>query len=87
MKEPEEEPFPEILKQLQHKHYTICLLLNEENIKNRSEVYEAVEVLNAPEITANHSPGKGKQSDVEDMSIIDVRETTLIIYMCMDISL
>lgn len=35
-------------------------------------MYEAVEVISATEILANHSPGKAKQSEVEDLSILDV---------------
>ncbi|KAK1373016.1 hypothetical protein POM88_029209 [Heracleum sosnowskyi] len=41
VQEPMIEPFPDELKQLQHKEYTITLKLNEENINNGCTVYEA----------------------------------------------
>ncbi|KAK1381708.1 hypothetical protein POM88_019443 [Heracleum sosnowskyi] len=55
--EPLEEPFPDILRQLHHKDYIVTLLLSEENIINGSTVYEATEVDNAIEKTADFSPG------------------------------
>ncbi|KAK1355059.1 hypothetical protein POM88_048315 [Heracleum sosnowskyi] len=41
VQEPMIEPFPDELKQLQHKEYTITLKLNEENINNGCTVFEA----------------------------------------------
>lgn len=35
-------------------------------------MYEAVKVISATEISANHSPGKEKEIEAEDMSISDV---------------
>lgn len=68
-----EEPFPEALRQLQHKQYTVLIKLTEDNIKNKSTVFEAIEVVQDTEISANHSPGKCISAEPEDMSIIQVQ--------------
>lgn len=66
--EPKVEPFPDVLKQLQHKDYTVTIKLNEGNIKNASNVYDAVALDNACEISANYSPSK-PTTTADDMSL------------------
>lgn len=71
LQEPTEEPFPEVLKQLQHKEYTVILKMTEDNIKNGSTVYEEVGLKDAPESYANFSPSN-KNTAEEEMSIEQV---------------
>lgn len=67
-----EEPFPDVLKQLQHKEYTITLKLTEDNTKNGSQVYEAEGMDNAQEISGDFSPKSLKKNYPEDISFLNV---------------
>ncbi|KAK1361737.1 hypothetical protein POM88_046211 [Heracleum sosnowskyi] len=77
--EPLEEPFPEILRQLQHKDYIITLFLSEENIINGSGVYEATEVDNAIEKSDEVSPGNKISSNEQDMPLLKDKQTPIIL--------
>lgn len=69
--EPVVEPFPDVLKQMQHKEYKVTLQLNEENISNGSTVYQSMGIDNAPESFGQHSP-LNKGNAETDMSIEEV---------------
>ncbi|KAK1373417.1 hypothetical protein POM88_029610 [Heracleum sosnowskyi] len=70
--EPVIEPFPEELKQLQHKVYEFMIKISEENIKNGCTIYHASKLENAMEKSGNFSPQPTILTRNEDYSSMDV---------------
>lgn len=68
---------------MQHKEFAVTLILTEDNITNGSTVYEAVEVDNADESSADFSPGSQKNAYIDEMSIINARNTHFCDLYCL----
>ncbi|KAK1389948.1 hypothetical protein POM88_018126 [Heracleum sosnowskyi] len=77
--EPLEEPFPDVLRQLQHKDYIVTLFLSEENIINGSVVYEATEVDNAIEKSDDFTSGKQITIKEQDMHLLNDKQTHIVL--------
>ncbi|KAK1366289.1 hypothetical protein POM88_041850 [Heracleum sosnowskyi] len=59
----DEAPLPIILKVLEKKKYAVTLLITQDNIKNGSQVYNAVDISNALEVSGTNTPGKTDNGD------------------------
>lgn len=69
----QDEPFPDILKQLVNQKYTVSILLEKANIVKGSTVYRANEIIQEIEAVGTYTPAKEVKMEIEAPSITTVR--------------